>query len=548
MRSASTRLAAPMNVAAALVLMLFGGVHVAWAKSTCVEGLCFPQVCRADTATAAATLHFDHLRGQPLGYDYLGVCGAAGMARYVVTGNATTVSVPSAASPLSAAMQPPPPPPPLVPPEVVGCGASPERRPSDRRLLAVWLLGLPLIFWALAYVCEDFLVPSLNLLCDRFAIPEDVAGATILAAGCNAPELCASIAAVFVQHSTVGSGTIVGSASFNILCICGAATLAVGGSFRVDGWLLLREIISLVVALLLFLVAVGDDRVEWYEALLLVLTYVGYVLLCVHYDRLLAACGIVRPGAASTAGTAVIPPMREPPASSPAQSMCSSATECGLSAPSACVRHARAAAPSLHARLLTDDMRSEASATSADAHGQLTSVTPLPTAGAATAGATAGAADGCAAMRGLAPLPRLGQPATVTVTAGCDVELEVAAQVSLSSTGRVDAPNAGAAIAPGWLSTSLVAACRERCAAYRMHVTDYSRPRGAQIAGDLLKRSRFYSRTTYAGLRMSKHVWQQRYFVLDNHPYTSAAEIERSTQPPSPPPPPPQPSPPCTAP
>ena len=39
-------------------------------------------------------------------------------------------------------------------------------------------------------------MPALNLLCERKGIPEDVAGATLLAAGCNAPELFASLIGV----------------------------------------------------------------------------------------------------------------------------------------------------------------------------------------------------------------------------------------------------------------------------------------------------------------------------------------------------------------
>ena len=140
----------------------------------------------------------------------------------------------------------------------------------------------------LARVCEDFLVPALNVLCERKGIPEDVAGATLMAAGCNAPELFASVIGVFIQHSTVGAGTVVGSAPFNVLCICGAAAFAVGGNLVVDGWLMLREITMLALALVLFLVVLADNTAIWWEAALLCLFYVAYALVVVKYQALLA--------------------------------------------------------------------------------------------------------------------------------------------------------------------------------------------------------------------------------------------------------------------
>ena len=142
------------------------------------------------------------------------------------------------------------------------------------------------MFYGLALVCEEFMVPSLAILCDRFSIPPHVAGATLLAAGCNAPELIASAIAMFVTRSTVGAGTIVGSAPFNILVICGASALAVGG-IALNLWLVGREVVCLLSVLVAFAMVMSDGRVDWYEALFLLSIYVGYVLLCVHWERVL---------------------------------------------------------------------------------------------------------------------------------------------------------------------------------------------------------------------------------------------------------------------
>uniref|UniRef100_A0A1I8FL04 Na_Ca_ex domain-containing protein n=1 Tax=Macrostomum lignano TaxID=282301 RepID=A0A1I8FL04_9PLAT len=46
--------------------------------------------------------------------------------------------------------------------------------------------------------CDDFFVPSLEVISEKLNLSEDVAGATFMAAGFVAPELFSSLAAVFI--------------------------------------------------------------------------------------------------------------------------------------------------------------------------------------------------------------------------------------------------------------------------------------------------------------------------------------------------------------
>uniref|UniRef100_A0A671NNN3 Sodium/potassium/calcium exchanger 3-like n=1 Tax=Sinocyclocheilus anshuiensis TaxID=1608454 RepID=A0A671NNN3_9TELE len=68
------------------------------------------------------------------------------------------------------------------------------------------------MFYALALVCDDYFVPSLEKICERLHLSEDVAGATFMAAGSSAPELFTSVIGVFITKGDLGVGTIVGSA------------------------------------------------------------------------------------------------------------------------------------------------------------------------------------------------------------------------------------------------------------------------------------------------------------------------------------------------
>ncbi|CBY42030.1 unnamed protein product, partial [Oikopleura dioica] len=56
-------------------------------------------------------------------------------------------------------------------------------------------------------------------------ISDDVAGATMMAAGGSAPELFTSVIGVFFAKSDVGIGTIVGSAVFNVLFVIAMCAL-----------------------------------------------------------------------------------------------------------------------------------------------------------------------------------------------------------------------------------------------------------------------------------------------------------------------------------
>merc|ERR1719191_1860847 len=85
------------------------------------------------------------------------------------------------------------------------------------------------MFYVMAVVCDDYLVPAVDVICEVFHIPEDVAGATLMAFACNGPELLTNTCAIFITHSSVGMGPIVGSAIFNVLVIVGCCPIAAPG-------------------------------------------------------------------------------------------------------------------------------------------------------------------------------------------------------------------------------------------------------------------------------------------------------------------------------
>ncbi|XP_041984341.1 sodium/potassium/calcium exchanger Nckx30C isoform X3 [Aricia agestis] len=151
-----------------------------------------------------------------------------------------------------------------------------EQRRSGAVLFHV--IGMGYMFVALAIVCDEFFVPALDVIIERLAIRDDVAGATFMAAGGSAPELFTSIIGVFVSFDDVGIGTIVGSAVFNILFVIGACALFSRTTLSLTWWPLFRDCSFYSVSLLVLIYCFRDSHIYWQEALVLFSLYGAYVL------------------------------------------------------------------------------------------------------------------------------------------------------------------------------------------------------------------------------------------------------------------------------
>nr|XP_054522208.1 sodium/potassium/calcium exchanger 4 isoform X3 [Pan troglodytes] len=141
------------------------------------------------------------------------------------------------------------------------------------------ILGALYMFYALAIVCDDFFVPSLEKICERLHLSEDVAGATFMAAGSSTPELFASVIGVFITHGDVGVGTIVGSAVFNILCIIGVCGLFAGQVVLLTWWAVCRDSVYYTISVIVLIVFIYDEQIVWWEGLVLIILYVFYILI-----------------------------------------------------------------------------------------------------------------------------------------------------------------------------------------------------------------------------------------------------------------------------
>ncbi|KFV06228.1 Sodium/potassium/calcium exchanger 1 [Tauraco erythrolophus] len=143
--------------------------------------------------------------------------------------------------------------------------------------VALHIFGMMYVFVALAIVCDEYFVPALGVITEKLQISEDVAGATFMAAGGSAPELFTSLIGVFISHSNVGIGTIVGSAVFNILFVIGTCALFSREILHLTWWPLFRDISFYIVDLLMLILFFLDSVIDWWESLVLLTAYATYV-------------------------------------------------------------------------------------------------------------------------------------------------------------------------------------------------------------------------------------------------------------------------------
>nr|XP_057930862.1 sodium/potassium/calcium exchanger 1 isoform X2 [Doryrhamphus excisus] len=140
------------------------------------------------------------------------------------------------------------------------------------------IIGMMYMFVSLAIVCDEFFVPALGVIIDKLAISDDVAGATFMAAGGSAPELFTSLIGVFIAHSNVGIGTIVGSAVFNILFVIGMCALFSREVLHLTWWPLFRDVSFYILDLILLIIFFLDNVIMWWESMTLVASYTLYVI------------------------------------------------------------------------------------------------------------------------------------------------------------------------------------------------------------------------------------------------------------------------------
>ncbi|XP_068174105.1 sodium/potassium/calcium exchanger 5 [Antennarius striatus] len=147
--------------------------------------------------------------------------------------------------------------------------------------LVIYFILIFYMLLAVSVVCDDYFLPSLEVISERLGLSQDVAGATFMAAGSSAPELVTAFLGVFVTKGDIGVSTIVGSAVYNLLGICAACGLLASMAGRLSCWPLFRDCVAYGISVAAVIGIIYDNKVFWYDAACLLLVYGLYiVVLC----------------------------------------------------------------------------------------------------------------------------------------------------------------------------------------------------------------------------------------------------------------------------
>ncbi|XP_075061309.1 sodium/potassium/calcium exchanger 5 isoform X1 [Mixophyes fleayi] len=153
-----------------------------------------------------------------------------------------------------------------------------ERRDG---VIVIHFIVILYMFLAVAIICDDYFIPSLEVISECLGLSQDIAGATFMAVGSSAPELVTTFLGVFVTKGDIGVSTIVGSAVYNLLGICAACCLLSSSILRLSCWPLFRDCVAYTVSVGAVIAITFDNRIYWYESASLILVYGLYIgMLC----------------------------------------------------------------------------------------------------------------------------------------------------------------------------------------------------------------------------------------------------------------------------
>nr|XP_055175921.1 sodium/potassium/calcium exchanger 5 isoform X3 [Nyctereutes procyonoides] len=144
--------------------------------------------------------------------------------------------------------------------------------------IVIYFLIILYMFVALSIVCDEYFLPSLEIISESLGLSQDVAGATFMAAGSSAPELVTAFLGVFITKGDIGISTILGSAMYNLFGICAACGLLSNVVSTLSCWPLFRDCAAYAISVAAVLGIIFDNQVYWYEGTLLLLIYGLYIL------------------------------------------------------------------------------------------------------------------------------------------------------------------------------------------------------------------------------------------------------------------------------
>lgn len=153
-------------------------------------------------------------------------------------------------------------------------------------IIFINILLLLLSFYLLAVICDRYFVNSLDKIAHKLKMNSDMAGATLMAIGSSAPELFVSLIALFKPgNESIGAGTIVGSAIFNILVIIGASAMVKKAFIAWQP--VIRDLIFYSLSIIMLIFSFRDGIITFFEASTFIILYIIYIFAVMKWRKIL---------------------------------------------------------------------------------------------------------------------------------------------------------------------------------------------------------------------------------------------------------------------
>lgn len=141
------------------------------------------------------------------------------------------------------------------------------------------LIGLTMLI-----VGGRLVVDNAILIAKKYELSDKLIGLTILAVGTSLPELATSAVAAYKRNTDIAIGNVIGSNIFNIFFILGISglirPLPFDTSLNFDIYVLIAATITLVI----FMFTLNTRKLDRWEALLLLTSYVAYTIFLIGND------------------------------------------------------------------------------------------------------------------------------------------------------------------------------------------------------------------------------------------------------------------------
>ncbi|CAE8687725.1 unnamed protein product [Polarella glacialis] len=148
----------------------------------------------------------------------------------------------------------------------------------DRYGIILWILFLVYLVKVLGVLCERYFIEALEEFKHRLGMSDDVAGACIFAPGSSAPEVFTNLVATFFIVGEGGVGAIIGSLVYNVLIMIGLPAICAPHDLKIWWYPVARDVVVFTISVAELLAILYDDKVETWEAGVMVGTYILYTI------------------------------------------------------------------------------------------------------------------------------------------------------------------------------------------------------------------------------------------------------------------------------